>query len=126
MDMKDDKGVKQMTNEEMETIRKEGEEAVKGPGKFEGEQRYSPYFYDAIMDGGIGEDFYFGEGKPEYTLYILEKEDKDIFPELENVYGVCLWESEQGFFNCIPLDSKEDYDSEYANLSEQQEAESEG
>jgi hypothetical protein len=109
-----------MTNEEMEAIRKEGEETVSFPGKFEGEGRYSPYFYNAIMDGGIGEEFYFGEGEPIYTLYVLESEDKEIFPELKDVYGVCLWESEQGFFNCIILDTKEDYDAEYENLEKQQ------
>lgn len=110
-----------MTKQETEEIRKAGEEDVKFPGKFEGEGRYSPYFYNAIMDGGIGEDFYFGEGMPVYTLYVLESEDKEIFPELKDVYGVCLWESEQGFFNCVCLDTEEDFRAEEENLRKQQE-----
>lgn len=110
-----------MTNEEMEAIRKDGEETVSFPGKFEGEQRYSPYFYNALLDGGIGEDFYFGEGDPGYNLYVLGAEDKEIFPELKDVYGVSLWESEQGFFNCVCLDTEEDFRAEEENLRKQQE-----
>jgi hypothetical protein len=114
-----------MNKEETEAIRKDYAERAEGPGKFEGESIYSPYFYDAIMDGGIGEEFYFGEGEPVYTLTELTEDDKAIFPELSGDYGVCLWESEQGFFNCVVISTKADYLVEKANLEFQQAEEEE-
>jgi hypothetical protein len=103
--------------------------AGKEPGKFEGEPDYVEYFYEIILDGSLmGEEFDFGEGEV-YTLIILTKEDKQKFPEIADIYGICLTNSTSGFVGHIKYDTKEEYDSELANLEEQIEkfnAETEG
>ena len=108
-----------MTNEERQAVRDECFEDVKGPGKFEGEESYSPYFYGKIIDGCADESWYFGEGEPEYDAIVVSDDDRDIFPELEGVYAVVCYETEQGFFYCIP-ETEHEYKSECFNLDRQQ------
>lgn len=50
---------------------------VTSPGKFEGEPRFVPYFYDFYMDG-CGENF------------VVDKEDVKRFPELASKLGETL------------------------------------
>lgn len=64
---------------------------VRGPGKFEGEQPYVPYFYDAACEGfshssGTGWDWFEVTG-----------EDRQAFPELAEVTSVLLLYSDGGF-----------------------------
>ena len=109
-----------MTNEEKEKIREDCLQSLV-PGKFEGEQIYSPYYYGQILEGGGAEEFYFGEGEPAYSLIIVSAEDREIFPEIGQTFGFCCWETEQGFWNCIPLETKAEYDAEFLNLEKQAE-----
>jgi len=82
-----------------EDIRKECEEAVSRPGKFEGEHIYTPYFYDVILNGEreILEE--------NITTIEIEPEDREIFPEIpSDATRIILAESEQGFVHCETVD----------------------
>ena len=69
----------------------ECENAVSGPGKFEGEPRYVPYFWDAYLDGFADRD----DGK--VLGFDVTAEDKVKFPELGKRRTVKLIETDQGF-----------------------------
>ena len=75
-------------------IKQDYEEQVSGPGKFEGEPAFVPYFYNLYLDGG-GE-FTDVDGV-DVSLFSVGGEDCDMFPELDDVDEVCIWEDEQGF-----------------------------
>jgi hypothetical protein len=92
------------TNEE---VRKDYLEQVSHPGKFEREEIYAPYFYEQLLDGCA--DDYDVDGTL-YSVMVVTDEDKELFPELSNVFAVLCHESAQGFFYCETLDSKEEYD----------------
>ena len=82
---------------------------VNGPGKFEGEEIYSPYFYDIGLDDGPDEiiDNFYDYG----TIYLFKvmKEDRALFPELKGVYTVSQVETNDGFINTNTL-NREDTD----------------
>ena len=66
--------------------RQECEQAVKGPGKFEGEQAYVPYYWDVYLNGFADDD----DG--DVLTFDVESDDLEVFPELEgqtHVYLVC-------------------------------------
>jgi len=67
---------------------------IRDPGKFEGEQLYVPYFWDAFMNGGADED----DG--EVMSFDVGDEDRKEFPELVGVARVQLQESDTGFVYC--------------------------
>jgi hypothetical protein len=75
--------------------RQECEEMVKGPGKFEAEPVYLPYFYDMAMEGM--EDDREWDGETEISVFQVTKEDRAMFPELADVKTVRLWVSDTGF-----------------------------
>jgi len=64
---------------------------IVSPGKFEGEARYVPYFWDLYMQGGASED----DG--EHLYFDVEPEDVEAFPELKGRKRVILWTSDSGF-----------------------------
>ncbi len=70
---------------------KECEIAVSHPGKFEGEPRYVPYFWDIFLNGDADRD----DGIV-LTFYV-SKEDKEKFPELRRRKTVKLIETTVGF-----------------------------
>ena len=74
----------------MESI-KEYEAMVKGPGKFEGEARYVPYYWDMYLNGWADDD----DG--EVLTFYPDDDDRKLFPELEHYTQVCLIEDSQGF-----------------------------
>lgn len=69
----------------------EYEADVKRPGKFEGEARYVPYFWNEFLNGAYDRD----DGKV-ITFYVT-KEDKKLFPELKHRRAVKLVEQSDGF-----------------------------
>ena len=71
--------------------RKEYDEIVSRPGKFENEPAYVPYYWDSFMDGGADRD----DG--EILGFDVTPEDKIIFPELRKRRTVKLMEIDQGF-----------------------------
>jgi hypothetical protein len=71
--------------------RKDWEEMVRGPGKFEGEAPYVPYFWDLYLNGFADDD----DGV--VLSFTVDEEDKAIFPELRRRKRVKLYESSNGF-----------------------------
>ena len=69
------------------------EEEVSSPGKFEGEPRYVPHFYDHYMNGGA--DRYEDDGH--ILGFDITAEDKALFPELKRRRTVKLVETDSGF-----------------------------
>ena len=57
--------------------RKECEQLVKGPGKFEGEKIYIPYFWDLYMQG------FWDEDDSQVIVFLVEEVDRYLFPELK-------------------------------------------
>lgn len=82
-------------------------EMVSKPGKFEGEQPYIPYFWQQYLNGWENETVY--DNDVQYSLYEIENEDRIIFPELKDIFGIALWEDNNGFVNSIDFESAEDY-----------------
>jgi hypothetical protein len=75
----------------MDHTREEYEEMVKGPGKFEGEPPWTPYFYDVYLNGG-------GNYLDDETHEVwVEEDDIKMFPELKDVEKVLVFFSESGF-----------------------------
>ena len=77
------------------TTREDYEAMVKGPGKFEGEPPWTPYFYDAYLNGD-------GElsGCEEWnwvSSFDITDEDRAIFPELETHSRFSFYETTEGF-----------------------------
>jgi hypothetical protein len=70
---------------------KEYAEMVKGPGKFEGEARYVPYYWECYLDGWVDSD----DG--ETLTFNVNDEDKGLFSELKDRKTVKLIEDSQGF-----------------------------
>jgi hypothetical protein len=87
------------------------------PGRFEGEEDWTPYFYEFYLNGDPGE-----YEEPEecqdcecqdcmdcgamdnpVSVYDVEPEDIAIFPELAGVKQVRLWQTDSGFIctECI-------------------------
>ena len=67
------------------------EDLVKGPGKFEGEQPYVPYYWEVYLDGFADSD------NGEQLSFVVSPEDKKLFPELKNRKRIKLIETDQGF-----------------------------
>ena len=69
----------------------ECEAMVSRPGKFEGEARYVPYFWEAFLMGGADRD----DGN--VLGFDVTAEDRAKFPELVKRRTVKLTESNDGF-----------------------------
>jgi hypothetical protein len=65
---------------------------IRNPGKFEGEMLYVPYFWDLYMNGCAT-----NETEDSILIFVVEPEDAEAFPELEDKEQVRLWEQDQGF-----------------------------
>jgi len=87
-------------------IRAKYEDMVSGPGKFEGEPDWSPYFYDRIMNGD-GEEI---GGEPWQTVLEITEEDKAIFPELTKGHWILFYEDDNGFAHCSDHKDKPEYE----------------
>lgn len=79
---------------------------IRQPGKFEGEPRWVPYFWDMVL-GGNGETSYPGcdhdDGDCSCTsvdYFRVDSDDRERFPELDDIADVWLWEDSQGFVIC--------------------------
>lgn len=67
------------------------EARVRGPGKFEGEAPYVPYFYDAFLDGGADSD------NGDVLGFRVSAADRAVFPELRGRQWVRIRERSDGF-----------------------------
>lgn len=66
-------------------------EAVRGPGKFEGQEPYVPYLWDAYLNGMADRD----DGK--VLTFRITDEDRALFPELKGKNRIRLMETDYGF-----------------------------
>ena len=66
---------------------------IKGPGKFEREPLFVPFFYD-LMLSGCGEDIEDEDGAARFEI---EADDKAVFPELAEYKAIVLSEDGNGF-----------------------------
>jgi hypothetical protein len=64
---------------------------VSGPGKFEGEAPYVPYFWDAYLNGAADDD------TNGILTFNVTDEDRALFPELADRDAVYLYEDDNGF-----------------------------
>lgn len=64
---------------------------ITSPGKFEGEPRYVPHFYQIWQEGGAYED------RGPYCSIYINAEDVQLFPELHGFYEINLHEDANGF-----------------------------
>lgn len=73
---------------------------ITSPGKFQGEPRWAPYFWEMAMDGCID-----GE-EDDLTVWfdVIEPDDTDEFPELRQFKVVKLREDANGFVHCHTVD----------------------
>jgi hypothetical protein len=78
---------------------------IRDPGKFEGEPRWAPHFYERGGDGFADLDLVDDEHAPLWGFLVTE-EDVALFPELAGVYAVSLEESDQGFVYSATLTQK--------------------
>lgn len=69
----------------------EYDQAVHGPGKFEGEAPYVPYFWEQYLEGNYADD----DG--ETLTFTVTDEDRRLFPELVGKETVELYERDDGF-----------------------------
>lgn len=95
--------------------RKQWEEAVAGPGKFEGEPAYVPYFYEFGLNTQCDYEAY-DALETYYQAFKVRENDTSIFPELVGTYAVVLWESDNGFVNSASFDSEEDFDKAWSEI----------
>jgi len=88
-----------MTRAELEaTYRVQGNRIV-SPGKFEAENIWAPYFWDAAMDGGA-EEITTPHNPHPVSRMKVEPDDVRQFPELEGFGAVELFEDDNGFVYC--------------------------
>ena len=79
------------------------EDAVKGPGKFEGEPAYTFYFYENMMEGDGYENMVYGVS---YVAFDSTDADTAIFPELKGHKRAFLHEDDNGFVTCTLIDAE--------------------
>lgn len=61
------------------------------PGKFEGQPRWTPHFYDLALEGSADED----DGRA--WVFFVNSQDRAMFPELFNVRAVEIRVDDSGF-----------------------------
>lgn len=83
-------------------LRAECESDVKRPGKMEGNASYVPYFWDHYLDGGADDD------ERGVLRFDVTNEDRLIFPDLNGVDSVYLYEDEQGSVNDLGRPANDD------------------
>lgn len=71
--------------------RQDYQKIVSHPGKFEQEQAYVPYFWDAGLNGHYDDD----DG--EVFTFVVNAQDRVLFPELELDQTIKLIELDDGF-----------------------------
>ncbi len=92
--------------------RSDYEAIVSSPGKFEGEQPWIPYFWDAFLNGCADDDT---DG---VLSFEVSSEDVALFPELDGGKVVCIREREDGFVvECSAPDEEDEEDADTADFA---------
>jgi len=80
-------------------------DVITTPGKFEGEPRYAPSIYAAILNGlQDSRDNEYGERR---DFVLVTKSHRKAFPELNKVYAVEIYISKSGFCYSVPYTEAE-------------------
>jgi hypothetical protein len=83
------------------------------PGKYEGEQDYTPHFHQSAMDG-VEQDWSFGGDSfvDWYGFVIVNSDDRKAFPQIESsTFAVMIHEDNQGFVTSHQY-TREEYNRE--------------
>jgi len=97
-----------MNRKEIEESYEVKDGIINSSGKFEMEPIYVLYFWDFYMNGfQDDEDSFDGVS---YSGYVVTDEDRKQFLELKDIYGIILWESDQGFVHSRVFEKKEEYE----------------
>lgn len=98
-----------MTKEEiLKTYDVNSDGIIISPGRFEGEMRYIPKFYDWVMVGGSDQVLYDSYDRP-HDLFVLDDEIKKEFPELKSYSHILLWSDDNGFVFSDVFDVETEY-----------------
>lgn len=74
-------------------------------GKFEREPVFAVHFYDAYLNGASSYE------SANVSFFEVDAEDRAEFPELAEVYGVALEESERGFVSVVTYKTQAEYEA---------------
>lgn len=78
-----------------------------GPGKFEGEMYYVPYFWDHAMEGAS--DDVDDPAGPHYSVIEFDAAERKAFPELKaNDFSIWMYERDDGFVIAEVVSKKRD------------------
>ena len=86
-----------MTHDEITALQAEYAGSSRRPGKFQGESDWAAYYWDKVMDGCEDDRQYDPDDDTPISIFRVDNEDRLIFPELEDMVEVWLWEDDQGF-----------------------------
>lgn len=87
--------------------RKEYADMVSRPGRFEGEQAFTPYFWDIVLNGAEDANHHDVDGTS-YSAIHIDAEIVGDWPDLAGEQGktAVLWETDQGFVYCEILSAE--------------------
>lgn len=91
------------------------ENIIREPGKFEGEHISVPYFWDLAMESGSTIDVW-DCNDTQYSFFVFDAAERAAFPDITELYGLALYESEQGFVNAVWFATQAEYDAAIAEV----------
>jgi len=91
------------------------EDEIQTHGIFYQEHISIPYFWESAMNGDAV-DLVYNDG----TLYFMTIGDSDleVFPELKDRYGLCLYQHENGYIYSVWFDTRADFIEAQSNPDE--------
>lgn len=81
---------------------------ISSPGKFEGECPVVVALWDLTMESGEDEIVY--DGDTPVSIFVVDDELREAFPETAGTYAIALYESDQGFVMSIYYATKAELD----------------
>ena len=78
---------------------------IERPGAFEGEPRYVPFYWDLSLDSCSDAQYYLADRH--YTLFLINEDDIEEWPELADGYALELSSDDSGFIWSDLLSEKE-------------------
>ena len=85
--------------------RVEYDKIVKGPGKFEGENSYIPYFWGVVNQGEAELEYLDDNGFEDCCYWVtVSEDDRELFPELKAGERIPIYEDDNGFVREITVE----------------------
>lgn len=103
-----------MTRQEIERDYKLRDGMIRTPGKFEGEMLYVPFYWDSGLMGCASHDV---NG---VWFFEILTDEKQMFPELADYYGIALEESDSGFVTATLFQSAEGYERSITRMEQEE------